>query len=74
MDVLILSERHRRVAARIEEDVVVYDYVAARKTVLPPDMADHLARTYDLQEETRREFDSRARHVIRAVEGIEGGM
>ncbi|ROT40746.1 Thioesterase/thiol ester dehydrase-isomerase [Sodiomyces alkalinus F11] len=71
LDVLILSERHRRVAARCEEEVAVYDYRSARKTVLPRDMVDRLAETYELQEEARRVAEAKAAEVIRAVERME---
>lgn len=71
LDGLLLSEQHRRVAARCIEEVTIYDYRAAKKAVLPPHMVDRLAETFELQEEARREFDERANGVIKAIEEIE---
>ncbi|EEY14897.1 conserved hypothetical protein [Verticillium alfalfae VaMs.102] len=71
LDALLLSEQHRRVAARCIEEVTIYDYRAAKKAVLPPHMVDRLAETYELQEEARREFDERANGVFKAIQEIE---
>ncbi|CRK42403.1 hypothetical protein BN1723_000812 [Verticillium longisporum] len=71
LDALLLSEQHRRVAARCIEEVTIYDYRAAKKAVLPPHMVDRLAETFELQEEARREFDERANGVIKAIQEIE---
>ncbi|CRJ82860.1 hypothetical protein BN1708_009053 [Verticillium longisporum] len=71
LDALLLSEQHRRVAARCIEEVTIYDYRAAKKAVLPSHMVDRLAETFELQEEARREFDERANGVIKAIQEIE---
>ncbi|KAL9085940.1 MAG: hypothetical protein Q9159_004440 [Coniocarpon cinnabarinum] len=34
LDVMILSEKERRISARLTEDIVLYDYQAAKKTTM----------------------------------------
>ncbi|KAI1477601.1 thioesterase-like superfamily-domain-containing protein [Daldinia eschscholtzii] len=51
LDCIILSHRHQRVAARTEEDVVIYDYVAAQKTRVPPFALDVFRDVCRRQEE-----------------------
>lgn len=54
LDVMILSERQQRPAARCVEDIVVYDYKAGKKAPLPPYMADQMKETFKLQEAAKR--------------------
>ncbi|KAI0491186.1 thioesterase-like superfamily-domain-containing protein [Xylaria cf. heliscus] len=51
LDCIILSHRHRRVAARTSEDIAIYDYREAKKTVLPDFMLDVFRETWRQQEE-----------------------
>jgi hypothetical protein len=73
LEVLILSERHQRAAARCVEDIVVYDYLAGRKTPLSPFMLDAFTETWRLQEEAKSKNLERVGELIRRVEGLELG-
>lgn len=50
MEVVILSEKEQRPAARCVEDIVVYDYRLAKKAPLPPFLVEELAKAFDEQE------------------------
>ncbi|KAG9775784.1 hypothetical protein KCU88_g5053, partial [Aureobasidium melanogenum] len=71
LDVLIMSELRQRPAARCLEDVVVYDYRAAKKTTLEPFMLQQLRRTFDLQEKARRENHDRICQIDGRVRRLE---
>ncbi len=71
LDCVILSHRHRRVAARTEEDIVIYDYSAARKTAVPPFVLDVFRDTWRLQEEETRRARGRIRDLAGEVESLE---
>ncbi|KAF4991482.1 hypothetical protein FGRMN_7793 [Fusarium graminum] len=70
MEAWILSEQHRRVAARCIDDTVIYDYTTAKKTVLKPFMVDKFQRTFQLQEECQKKYTDRAQRLIKAVEEL----
>ena len=71
LDCIVLSHQHRRIAARLEEDIVIYDYKTAGKTAMPDFMQDMFSKTYDLQE--RELFRARTRiwELIGDVEALE---
>ena len=71
MEGWILSERHRRVAARCVDDVAVYDYTAGKKAVLKPFMVDKFRHTFNLQKECRRKYTDEANRVVAALEELE---
>lgn len=71
LDAIILSHRHRRPSARIEEDIVIYDYKAASKTEMMPFMKDVLEDTYRQQEEEKVRARIRIWELIGAVEKLE---
>ncbi len=71
LDCIVLSHQHRRVAARLEEDIVVYDYKTARKTSMPPFMQGLFADTYRMQEEQMVKARTRIWGLIAAVERLE---
>lgn len=71
LDAVVLSHRHGRVSARMEEDVVIYDYRAARKTEMLPFMKNVLEDTFALQEEAKVRARARIRELIGAVERLE---
>lgn len=71
LDCMILSHRHHRVAARTEEDVVVYDYRTATKTTPPPFVQDVFRSTWGQQEEAVRFSRARIWQLIKTVEGLE---
>lgn len=67
----VLSEQHRRIAARIVEDVSVYDYRTAKRSTLKPFMVDKLQMTYELQVKNGIEAQTEARAIFAAVEEID---
>ncbi|KAI0552576.1 thioesterase-like superfamily-domain-containing protein [Xylaria curta] len=71
LDCVILSHRHRRVAARTFEDVTIYDYRDAKKTVLPKFMLDMLRDTWRQQEEQIGWARGRIWDLLREVELLE---
>lgn len=71
LEAIIISEEHRRPAARCFEDIVVYDYRAAKKTPLKGHMVEELRQIYDLQEESKRDYEEKAANLIRFVDQIE---
>lgn len=71
LDVVVLSERHRRPAARIAEDIVVYDYRAGRKRALPPFMLAAFQETWRLQEESGLKWRTRAQALLARVRALE---
>ncbi|KAI0118965.1 thioesterase-like superfamily-domain-containing protein [Daldinia grandis] len=73
LDCIILSHRHRRVAARTEEDVVIYDYGAARKTSVPAFALGAFQDVWRRQEEETRRARRRIRELVKKVEGLEKG-
>lgn len=73
LDVLILSEKHRRAAARCVEDVVLYDYRHSKKLALAsmPFMLNALRETYELQEREREKTLLRREKLERRVRSLE---
>lgn len=71
LDCIVLSHQHRRIAARLEEDIVVYDYRSARKTSMPGFMVDLFSKTYQMQLEEMIRARTRIWNLIETVEGLE---
>jgi hypothetical protein len=71
LDVLIVSELHRRVAARCVEDIVIYDYKAAKKSSMEPFMVERLQETFELQEKAKEKYGNKAWDLIRRVQELE---
>lgn len=71
LDVLILSERHRRAAARCVEEVVVYDYKVGTKTPLPGFMLDAFRHTWTLQQEAKTAHSRKSQDILAAVRKLE---
>lgn len=71
LDAVVLSHKHRRVAAKMEEDIVVYDYKAVAKTTVPPFMRKELDDTYRLQEVEKTRARERIWELVRQVERLE---
>ncbi|ORX94464.1 thioesterase-like superfamily-domain-containing protein, partial [Clohesyomyces aquaticus] len=71
LDVLILSELHRRPAARCLEDIVVYDYTKGRKAPLKPFMFNKFMETWELQESAKQMYGERVTDLIARVRGLE---
>lgn len=71
LDVLILSERHQRPAARCVEEIVVYDYQNGAKTPLEAFMVSKFEQTWKAQEKARTQNTTSIRNLIESVEKLE---
>lgn len=71
LDVLILSERHQRPAARCVEDIVVYDYRRGVKSPLRDFMVDHFRGTFELQEQSKVRNERRVRDLLQRIQRLE---
>ncbi len=71
LDVLILSEAHRRPAARCIEDIVVYDYQKGQKCSLLPFMAEKFGEVFELQEKEREKNSERIQSLLANVRRLE---
>ncbi|KAI4834375.1 hypothetical protein E4T44_08859 [Aureobasidium sp. EXF-8845] len=71
LDVVIMSERQQRPAARCVEDIVVYDYQAGKKAPLLPYMVDAFRKTWELQEEAKKENSEKVRRLLKEVRALE---
>ncbi|KZM22649.1 uncharacterized protein EKO05_0009687 [Ascochyta rabiei] len=71
LDVLILSEAHRRTAARCMEDIVVYDYRRAKKSPLPGFMVDKFRKTFEQQEQAKEKNSARVKALLERVRELE---
>jgi hypothetical protein len=71
LDVMILSEAHRRPAARCTEDIVVYDYQRARKCALLPFMVDRFGTIFEQQEAAKAKYSGRVRALLERVRQLE---
>lgn len=71
LDVVILSELHRRPAARCVEDIVIYDYQAAKKAPLKPFMLEKFKETWLLQEHAKQTYSKRVADLLRRVQDLE---
>ncbi|CEI41763.1 unnamed protein product [Fusarium venenatum] len=66
----ILSETHRRLAAKCIEDTAIYDYRIAKKSVLKPFMVEKFQKTFKLQQEREKKYTEEANKLIKAVEEL----
>ncbi|OJD34749.1 rho guanine nucleotide exchange factor [Diplodia corticola] len=71
LDVVVLSERHRRPAARCVEDIVVYDYQRGKKTPLKPFMLRQFRETFALQEAAKKKYSERVALLSEQVRALE---
>ena len=71
LDVLILSEKHQRPAARCVEDIVVYDYRRRTKSPLRDFMVEKFQETFQMQEEAKQRNEQRIRDLLERVRGLE---
>ena len=71
LDVIIISERHQRPAARCVEDIVVYDYRKGKKTPLRAFMVEKFQETWEAQEEAKRRNENRVRSLLERVQKLE---
>ena len=71
LDVLILSERHQRPAARCVEDIVVYDYRRGVKSPLRDFVVDQFRKTFELQEQSKTRNEMRVKDLLQRVQRLE---
>ncbi|CAF9912641.1 hypothetical protein IMSHALPRED_000371 [Imshaugia aleurites] len=71
LDVLILSERHQRPAARCVEDIVVYDYRRGVKSPLRDFVVDQFRKTFELQEQSKTRNELRVKDLLQRVQRLE---
>lgn len=71
LDVVILSERYQRPAARCVEDIVVYDYRRGVKSPLRKFMVEKLRATFELQEQSKIRNEKRVRDLLQKVRRLE---
>ncbi|KAI9708494.1 MAG: hypothetical protein M1820_003955 [Bogoriella megaspora] len=71
LDVVILSEVHRRIAARCVEDIVVYDYRKGKKAPLQPFIVRSFRETFELQERAKQQYGARIMSLIEEVKQLE---
>lgn len=73
LDVVILSERMQRPAARCLEDVVVYDYKVGRKSGMPEFMLDQFKQIWQLQEKEKAASSKKVEQLLTEVRELEKG-
>ena len=71
LDVMILSEAKQRIAAKAEEDVVVYNYKAGKKSTLPDYMLKQFKRQFEEQEVAKYQNGKRLREILGQVTALE---
>ena len=71
LDVLIISERHQRPAARCEEDIVMYDYRKGAKTPLKEFMLTKFQETWEAQEQAKLQYGRIIHNLLERVERLE---
>ncbi|TFB02706.1 hypothetical protein CCMA1212_005485 [Trichoderma ghanense] len=71
LEAVMYSEQHRRPAAKCFEDIVVYDYRAAKKAPLKPFMVDVMRATFDLQEQRKQEAEKKVAELHAFVKEVE---
>jgi hypothetical protein len=71
LDCMILSHHQRRIAARMEEDIAIYDYRKGGKTEMPGFMQAMFEKTSDLQEQETGRARTRIWELIGEVEKLE---
>ena len=70
-DVVIISELAQRIAARVTEDVVLFDYRTSKKTPMQPFMVEVLQETWRLQKEAKRTNGERVNGLLDRVRKLE---
>jgi hypothetical protein len=71
LDVMIVSESKQRVAARCEEDIVVYDYKQGVKVPVRPWMMEGFKRVWGEQEGERERVIGRIQEIEEVVGRLE---
>ncbi|KAM0424164.1 hypothetical protein ACHAPT_010533 [Fusarium lateritium] len=71
LEAIIMSETHRRVAARCYEDIVIYDYKRAEKTTLKEYQVKDLANIYRSQQDNVKIADKEIDDFMKKISNIE---
>lgn len=71
LDVMILSEGKQRIAAKAEEDVVVYNYKEGKKSALPDYMLAQFKRQFEEQEIAKERSGRRLSEILGQVAALE---
>lgn len=71
LDVMILSERHQRVAARCVEDLVIYNYRLRTKTHLRDFMTNQFQYAWSAQEAAKSANEMMIKDLLTRVERLE---
>ncbi|CZR40634.1 uncharacterized protein FPRO_10224 [Fusarium proliferatum ET1] len=71
MEAWILSEQYRRLAARCIDDTAIYDYTAAKKTVLKPFMVEKFQQTFSMQQANQKKYTDQAKQAIEAARELQ---
>ncbi|KAG4283272.1 hypothetical protein FPRO06_09945 [Fusarium proliferatum] len=71
MEAWILSEQYRRLAARCIDDTAIYDYTAAKKTVLKPFMVEKFQQTFSMQQANQKKSTDQAKQAIEAARELQ---
>ncbi|KAF4256217.1 hypothetical protein CNMCM8057_004162 [Aspergillus fumigatus] len=71
LQAIILSEARQRPAARVHEDIVVYDYKQNKKTTLPPFVEAQFQIIWDLQERARKHWQQQILDIETQVRKLE---
>ncbi|GFF27576.1 conserved hypothetical protein [Aspergillus udagawae] len=71
LQAMILSEARQRPAARVHEDIVVYDYKQNKKTTLPPFVEAQFQTMWELQERARKHWQQQILDIETQVRQLE---
>ncbi|OOF95705.1 hypothetical protein ASPCADRAFT_207052 [Aspergillus carbonarius ITEM 5010] len=71
LQAMIISEARQRPAARVHEDIVMYDYKANKKTELPPFVFEQFKATWKLQEQAKEFWQQRILDIETRVRTLE---
>ncbi|KAF4165746.1 hypothetical protein CNMCM6936_007466 [Aspergillus lentulus] len=71
LQAMILSEARQRPAARVHEDIVVYDYKQNKKNTLPPFVEAQFQTIWDLQERARKHWQQQILDIETQVRKLE---
>ncbi|KAK6826528.1 hypothetical protein RU639_005646 [Aspergillus parasiticus] len=71
LQAVIISEAKQRPAARVHEDLVIYDYKRGKKADMPPFMLDQFKSTWELQEKAKTFWQQRILDIEARVRTLE---
>ncbi|KAB8079174.1 hypothetical protein BDV29DRAFT_152038 [Aspergillus leporis] len=71
LQAMIISEARQRPAARVHEDLVIYDYRRGKKTEMPPFILEQFKLMWELQEKAKRFWQQRILDIEARVRTLE---